>query len=206
VDTYHVLLLGDVNAAPIGGRWGYSNRNPAVQQADLKKDIESLVTMTKGPTPSASSGAVAPAQRSRAAAYVSPPKPLLPIGDKPSTPAQKRSVEQIEGIEEREETQSPKSKAKARASVDPSGLTLEERAKAETILNDFMKYEEKKKIDVYDITFLEDYLTDTINEDDKLQKELENYVKQEHAETYTVQQYNKAKPFLFKRLVENAKP
>ena len=36
VDTYHVLILGDVNVAPIGGRWGYSNRNPAVQQADLK--------------------------------------------------------------------------------------------------------------------------------------------------------------------------
>ena len=70
--------------------------------SDLKKDIESLVTMTKGPTPSASSGAVAPAQRTRAATYVSPPKPLLPIADTPSTPAQKRSVEQIEGIEERE--------------------------------------------------------------------------------------------------------
>ena len=26
VDTYHVLLLGDVNVALIGGRWGYSNR------------------------------------------------------------------------------------------------------------------------------------------------------------------------------------
>ena len=141
----------------------------------LKKDIESLVTMTKGPTPSDSSGAVAPAQRTRAATYVSPPKPILPIAENPSTPAQKRSAEQIEGIEEREETQSPKSKAKAKASattaeaVDPSGLTLEERAKAETVLNDFMKYE-KKMIDDYDITFLEDYLTDTINEDGKLQK------------------------------------
>ncbi len=31
-----VLLRGDVNAAPIGGRWGYSNSNLAVQQADLK--------------------------------------------------------------------------------------------------------------------------------------------------------------------------
>jgi hypothetical protein len=35
VETHHVLLLGDVNAAPIGGRWGYSNRNLAVHQADL---------------------------------------------------------------------------------------------------------------------------------------------------------------------------
>ncbi len=26
VETHHVLLLGDVNAAPIGRRWGYSNR------------------------------------------------------------------------------------------------------------------------------------------------------------------------------------
>ena len=36
VATHHVLLLGDVNAAPIGGRWGYSNRNPALHQVDLK--------------------------------------------------------------------------------------------------------------------------------------------------------------------------
>ncbi len=33
-----VLLLGasDVNAAPIGGHWGYSNRNPALHHVDLK--------------------------------------------------------------------------------------------------------------------------------------------------------------------------
>jgi hypothetical protein len=31
-----LIILGDVNAALIGGRWGYSNRNLAVQQADLK--------------------------------------------------------------------------------------------------------------------------------------------------------------------------
>ncbi len=34
-ETHHMLLLSGVNAAPIGGRWGYSNRNLAVQQADL---------------------------------------------------------------------------------------------------------------------------------------------------------------------------
>ena len=36
VETHHVLLLGDVNAAPIGGCWGYSNHNAAVQHADLQ--------------------------------------------------------------------------------------------------------------------------------------------------------------------------
>ena len=75
----------------------------------LKKDLEKLVSMSRGPTPSASSGVVGPAQRTRAATYVSPPKPILPIADTPSTPAQKRSVEQIEGIEERER-QAPRRK------------------------------------------------------------------------------------------------
>ena len=40
-------------------------------------------------------------RRTSASTYISPPKPTLPITDKPSSPAPKRSAEQIEGIEER---------------------------------------------------------------------------------------------------------
>jgi hypothetical protein len=36
VATHHALLLGDVKAAPIGGRWGHSNRHAALHQVDLK--------------------------------------------------------------------------------------------------------------------------------------------------------------------------
>ena len=56
-------------------------------------------------------------QRTHAAAtYVSPPRPILPqtIADT-QQPTQKRTVEEIEGIEEREE--SPKSKAKAKSAT-----------------------------------------------------------------------------------------
>ena len=88
-------------------------------------------------------------QRTRAAAFVSPPRPILPqaIADAPRA-AQKRSVEQIAGIEAREE--SPKSKAKAKPATtkaesdDPRTLSLEEQAKSETILNDFQRNEIKR--------------------------------------------------------------
>jgi hypothetical protein len=89
---------------------------------------------------SSSSGAAAaadvPQQRTKAAAYVSPPKPILPIANQPSSPPKKRDVEQIEGIEEREEN--PKAKAKAKPRIDAS---VEEIAKLDTIINDFLKNE-----------------------------------------------------------------
>jgi hypothetical protein len=85
-------------------------------------------------------------QRTRAATYVSPPRPILPkaIADAPQA-AQKRTAEQIEGIEEREEILKVKAKAKSAttkaATDDPRALSLEEQAKAETVLNDFKRYE-----------------------------------------------------------------
>ena len=136
----------------------------------LKKDLESLVTASRGPTPSASSGAVVPAQRTRASTYVSPPRPLLPVGDRASTPAQKRSAEQIEGIEEREE--SPESKARAKAATtkveadDPRALSLDEDSRATTVLNDFLKYEIKSRA-TENISFVEHYLENTINTSEK---------------------------------------
>ena len=64
---------------------------------------------------------------------------------------------------------------------------------AETALNDFVKYE-TKKIEDYDITFLEGYISDTINKAGDLRKELENYVKRIIA--LTPELHNKAEPFL----------
>ena len=148
----------------------------------LKKDLEKLVSMSRGPTPSASSSAVVPAQRTRAATYVSPPKPILPIADQPKSQPQKRDAEQIEGIEEREE--SPKSKARAKASTtkvepdDPRALSLEEQAKATTVLNDFRKHEVKSRTSE-NISFVEDYLQNTIDTSEKVKKELENYIRRE---------------------------
>ena len=110
-----------------------------------------------------------PRQRTRAATYVSP---SMAIEDKPPSPPQKRDATRIEGIEDLEV--SPKSKAKAApssatAEADSTELTMEERAKAETALNDFVKYE-TKKIEDYDITFLEDYISYIINNAEGVQK------------------------------------
>ena len=113
------------------------DRNPAVHQTfrnlindefvnQVRKDVEIMIRNL--------SQTSQPRQRTRASTYVSPPKPILP------TPSQKRDVTRIEGIEEREV--SPKAKAKATSTqaeaADSSGLTVEERAKVETVLNDFL--------------------------------------------------------------------
>jgi hypothetical protein len=100
----------------------------------LRRDVEILIRrLSKTTIPS----------KQRTRAYVQPPTinfPILPktaIADKPSSPAQKRTAEQIEGIEEREETKTPKAKAKSgttkAATDDPRALSLEEQAKAETV-------------------------------------------------------------------------
>ena len=95
----------------------------------------------------------------------------------------KRTVEHIEGIEEREE--SPKSKAKSKSATtkpaadDPRTLSLKERWNAHTVLNQFMKHEIKRIEDAKNIDVAEYYLTEIINEPDELQKELENYITHE---------------------------
>ena len=71
----------------------------------------------------------------------------------------------IEGIEEREE--SPKSKAKAKSATtkaeadDPRTLSLEEQAKAETILNDFQRNDIKRIEESKNIDITQEYLRDT---------------------------------------------
>ena len=124
----------------------------------LRRDVEILIRrLSKSTNPS----------KQRTRAYVQQPTlnfPIVPkmaITDKPSSPAQKRTVEQIEGIEEREEN--PKSKAKAKSATtkpaadDPRTLSLEEQAKAETVLNEFKRYEIEKIEKSKNIDITEDY-------------------------------------------------
>ena len=142
----------------------------------LRKDLKTLVSTQQGSTSSSSQAIALQPQRTRAAAtYVSPPKPILPqaITDTPQQ-AQKRNVEQIEGIEEREE--SPKSKAKAKsittkaksattkpAADDPRTLSVDEQANVLTVLNQFRKHEEKRIREENNIDTTQKYLTDTIS-------------------------------------------
>ena len=52
-DTHQVLLLGDVNSAPLDGRWGYSYLSPVLQQVDLEMTrwiaAAGLVELTSNP-------------------------------------------------------------------------------------------------------------------------------------------------------------
>ena len=166
----------------------------------LRKDVEIMIRnlsqSTKGQTVARSRVATptldisafnplaSPRQRTRASAYVSPPRPILPISDQPKSPPKKRDVEQIEGIEEKEE--SPKSKARAKAATtkveadDPRALTLEEQAKIDTVVNEFIKHE-MNLIQTYNIDNQYDYLKNTIDKQGELQKELKNYIKRNQA-------------------------
>jgi hypothetical protein len=167
-------VLGDIRGTPlmeaVKNLVGHKFVN------SLKKDLSRLVSTRKGASQSSSSSqAIAPQpqpqrqQRTRAAAaaaaYVPPPRPILQqaIADAPQAPQgpQKRSVEEIEGIEEREI--SPKTKAKAKSTTtkaeasDPRALSLEEQARAETILNTFMR-KEVKFVSEINVDEIEDHL------------------------------------------------
>jgi hypothetical protein len=79
----------------------------------LRRDVEILIRrLSKSTIPS----------KQRTRAYVQPPTinfPILPktaIADKPSSPAQKRTAEQIEGIEEKKRVLKVKAKAKSATS------------------------------------------------------------------------------------------
>ena len=180
-----------------------------------------MVSTRKGASQSSSSSqAIAPQpqpqrqQRTRApaaaaaAAYAPPPRPILPqaIADAPQGP-QKRSVEEIEGIEEREI--SPKTKAKAKSTTtkaeasDPRALSLEEQARAETILNTFMRKEVKFVTEI-NVDEIEDHLKNEINKPGELQKELDSYIRRNMVLRPEV--YVKLKSFLHERIESIIKP
>ena len=107
----------------------------------LKAQLNKLVITRETGTSSQPQEQPQPQQPQRthaAATYVSPPRPILPQATADAQqPAQKRTVEQIEGNEKREE--SPKSKAKSKSATtkpaadDPRTLSVHEEAQAKTI-------------------------------------------------------------------------
>jgi hypothetical protein len=180
----------------------------------LRKDLNTLVSQSSSSSSSSSQAIVPqpqppPPQRTRAAAYVSPPRPILPqaIADAPQA-AQKRTVEQIEGIEEEKKLQKARLKLNQQQlklqADDPRALSLEEQAKAETVLNDFMRYEIKRIEESKNIDVTEEYLRDTIRKPGELQKELDNYIKRNQSLTPAV--FVKVKPFINERVESIIKP
>ena len=75
----------------------------------LREDVEIMIRNL-----SQSSQSSQPRKRTRATTCVPPPKRILPTPALSSTPAQKRSVEHIDGIDEKKETQSPGTKRQQR--------------------------------------------------------------------------------------------
>ena len=104
-------------------------------------------------------------------------RPLIPIADQLPSSAQERDATGLEGIEDLEE--SPKSKARAKAATtragadDPRAFSREETAMITTVINEFIRHE-MERIKTNNLDLQEDYLTDTLDEQDGLQKELKN--------------------------------
>ena len=172
--------------------------------ASFKKDLDEIVSNLEKAESAPTSAVVPVRKKTRAETYVSPPKPILPTSP---TTAEKRDATRIEGIEEREV--SPKSKARAKAATtrveadDPRALSLDEESKATTVLNDFLKYEIKSR-QSENISFVEDYLKNTIYTSEKVEKELESYIRRNGSMRNEL--FNKTKNFMFDKLRKEFEP